>query len=605
YGAVDVSKRPDLAHNWAMGLGALRRRDLTYVAIRAAAVAVAYVLAARFGLHVAFENRNVTAVWPPTGIAVAALLVWGLRVWPGVLIGAFVANLTNHAGLATSAAITVGNTVAPVAGVYVLRRIPGFQDRLERLRDVIALFGIAGLGAMLISATLGTTALYLTGAAKASSLGSVWIVWWVGDALGVTIFAPFLILSRRAEPNDPINRRIHHAIALVFFTVGLTVAVFNMTVPATYLLFIPVVWAALEFEQAGAATVTVVVAVIAVAATVGGHGPFSAQTPTRNLVALQVFNAVLCFAGLALATTAYARNRAEQALRNSEDRYRTLFEKSTDFVCVLDHDGHIRYVNEAAAAITGMPRSKLETLTFEGLVRMEDVHIVRRALERLRGVTDTTTFEVHLRETSGRTNAFEFRATIVRTTTPTIQIIGRDISARNVIEGELRRHVLRDPATGLSNRTLFAEQIEYTMSIAEQTHLRFAVCVMDVDDFTSIGNAHGAGTADGLLRRIAHRLTATLGPSDTAARIGDDEFGVVLTPVESASAAVARAHTLSAQVRKASRENGLTVATGVAVYPDHASTGSALLAAAVAAMHAAKSSGPGAVELYGPAHAES
>src|SRR5947209_6906681 len=85
------------------------------VLVRIGFVALIYVLGARAGLAVAFENKNVTAVWPPTGIAVAALLVWGLRTWPGIAIGAFVANLTNHAGLTTSAAITVGNTLAPVA----------------------------------------------------------------------------------------------------------------------------------------------------------------------------------------------------------------------------------------------------------------------------------------------------------------------------------------------------------------------------------------------------------------------------------------------------------------------------------------------------------
>src|SRR5438067_2439477 len=135
------------------------RRLFVPLATRVAVVAVLYFLGARAGLAVAFENRNVTAVWPPTGIAVAALLVWGLGVWPGIAIGAFVANITNHAGLSTSAAITVGNTLAPVVAAYVLRRTPWIDEKLEHMRDVLALFLIAGLGAMKISAALGTSSL--------------------------------------------------------------------------------------------------------------------------------------------------------------------------------------------------------------------------------------------------------------------------------------------------------------------------------------------------------------------------------------------------------------------------------------------------------------
>ncbi len=590
-----------------MGAGALRRQQQGWLLLlgRILALATAYFIGARLGLQLAFENRNVTAVWPPTGIAVAALLLWGIRVWPGIAIGAFVANLTNHAGLGTSAAIVVGNTLAPVVGVYALRQTRWFDDSLRRIRDVLALFAIGGFGAMLISATLGATALYATGAAPLRSLGSVWLLWWVGDAIGVMLFAPFFLLARRAGPDDPINRHLAHAAALVLFSVGVALVVFNATVPLAYLLFVPMVWAGLEFEQPGAATVTIVLAVVAVVETVGGHGPFASQTPSRNLVALQIFNATLSFAGLLLATVAYARNRAERALRTSEDRYRTLFENASDFVCVLDLNGSVRYANEAATAMTGFPRARLETMSIEELVRKEDVHAVRRAIERLRNVTDATTFEVHVRGANDRQIALEASATIVRAGTPAVQLIGRDVTARNIVEGQLRRQVLRDPATGLPNRPLFTEHIEYAIALAHQTQAKIAVCVLDVDAFSRIGDNEGSGGADALLRRIAHRIAACMTPTDSAGRLGHDEFGLMLNPVTSGADAVSRAYSVGAEIRTASSDDEITVATGVALYPDHAQTGETLVQAALVAMHAAKSSGRGVVELYGPAHAES
>src|SRR5689334_13628512 len=106
--------------------------------LRVVAVAAAYVVGARLGLRLALDNRNVTPVWPPTGIAIAALSVWGLRTWPGIAIGAVAANVLNGAGLQASVAIAVGNTLAPVVGVAIMRRL-GFDDALARVRDALLL----------------------------------------------------------------------------------------------------------------------------------------------------------------------------------------------------------------------------------------------------------------------------------------------------------------------------------------------------------------------------------------------------------------------------------------------------------------------------------
>ena len=142
-------------------------------------VATLYWVGARLGLRLAFANRNVTAVWPPTGIAVAAFFLFGTRVWPGVLAGAVLANLTNGASVETSIGIAIGNTLAPLFAGYFLRSV-GFRGELDRVADVVNITA-AGLLGMLVSATLGTTALWLTGALN-GSYGSTWTVWWIGRA---------------------------------------------------------------------------------------------------------------------------------------------------------------------------------------------------------------------------------------------------------------------------------------------------------------------------------------------------------------------------------------------------------------------------------------
>src|SRR5437868_14366326 len=113
--------------------------------LAALAVAAAYYGAAKFGLALAYENSSVTAVWPPTGIALAALLLGGYRLWPGVALGAFLANAWTDVPLLTALGITAGNTVEALAGTYLLRRVADFRPELERVRDVVALAGLAAV----------------------------------------------------------------------------------------------------------------------------------------------------------------------------------------------------------------------------------------------------------------------------------------------------------------------------------------------------------------------------------------------------------------------------------------------------------------------------
>jgi signal transduction histidine kinase len=298
-----------------------RRRVLTEpdspgaLALAAAVVAVAYFAGARLGLRLAFGNENVTAVWPPTGIAVAGLVLLGRRVWPGVVVGAFLANLTNGASVPTSIGITVGNTLAPVLAASLLR-VVDMRASLERVRDVIALAFAGGLVSMLVSATAGTTTLLATGALARGTYGSTWLVWWIGDSLGVVIFAPFILtfLSRDSELSL-LRTRWRELSALLAGAAISSAILFGTHVPLPYLLMPFAIWAALRFYQAGAAALTVVVSVIAILQTVADNGPFSSLSRTTNLVSLQAFNATVALIALSLAALTRERARAQDALR--------------------------------------------------------------------------------------------------------------------------------------------------------------------------------------------------------------------------------------------------------------------------------------------------
>lgn len=157
-----------------------------------AVLSAVYFGAAKFGLSFAFATKQVTAVWPPTGVAVVALLLLGYRVWPGVLFGAFAANATHGEPITTAAGIAIGNTLGPVAAAVLLRRVVRFGSTLGRLRDVIGLLLGAAVVAT-ITATNGVANLVLGGIIPVSAYGSAWRVWWVGDAMGVLLVGPLLL----------------------------------------------------------------------------------------------------------------------------------------------------------------------------------------------------------------------------------------------------------------------------------------------------------------------------------------------------------------------------------------------------------------------------
>ena len=173
---------------------------------RLALVATAYWLAARLSLNLALVHGQVTPVWPPTGIAVVAFLLMGRGAWPAIALAAFAVNLPIGPSPAGAAVISVGNTLAPLVAVELLRRVD-FHHELDRLRDAIALILIGALGGMAISATVGSSVLVLSGSVPAANFWSTWAVWWTGDAMGVLLVAPLLLSVLVKAPTLPSPAR--------------------------------------------------------------------------------------------------------------------------------------------------------------------------------------------------------------------------------------------------------------------------------------------------------------------------------------------------------------------------------------------------------------
>jgi PAS domain S-box-containing protein len=282
------------------------------------AVAVAYIGSARLGFQVAYVAEQVTTVWAPTGIALAALLLWGRQLWPAIWLGAFLANLGTEAPLWTAAGVATGNTLEAVVAVSLLRRVPGFDVSFRRVRDVVAFIVVGALFSTTISATVGVTTLCAGAVQPWARFGELWSDWWLGDALGALVIAPVLLTVARTAKGWTRRESIE-TVLLVLATVATTQLVFSQPfAPATgshpleFVIFPFVIAAAVRLHPAATALVVLGASSVTIWNTVRGAGPFAGAEVHRSLILLQTFMGVLAGTGLLLAAAMSERKTSER-----------------------------------------------------------------------------------------------------------------------------------------------------------------------------------------------------------------------------------------------------------------------------------------------------
>ncbi|MFF3249519.1 MASE1 domain-containing protein [Actinacidiphila glaucinigra] len=282
-------------------------------------LAAAYYGGARIGLEQQLVRGQVTPLWPPTGIALVGLLLGGIRLWPGIAIGAFAVNIMIGPSLLPVLGIVAGNTLAPVCACLLLRRV-GFRVELGRLPDALALVFLGALGGMLISATIGSALLVASGAEPAGAFWPTWSVWWTGDAMGVLVIAPLLLVLRTARlPRGVPAYRWVEAAALVAATALVTVVATRSTPGLLFLVSPLLIWAAFRFQLAGAAPCALITSLIAIGAAAAGSGPFAGLDLFAKMATLQAFNGSAALTALLLSATVtereHTRREIEQVCR--------------------------------------------------------------------------------------------------------------------------------------------------------------------------------------------------------------------------------------------------------------------------------------------------
>ncbi len=301
----------------------MTQSDVTKNVATVAGLAAVYFVAGKLGLQLAYVHASATAVWPCTGIAIAALLVFGYRVWPGILIGAFVVNLTTAGSVGTSVVVAMGNTLEGLAGCYLVSRFAGGKEAFARAQDIFKFALLAGMLATAVSATIGVVTLAAAGFADWAAFGSMWCTWWLGDAVGAVTVTPLLLLWWE-NPRLRWTREQITELVLLFlglFATGWVVfgKPFHSELknyPLEYLCIPFLIWAAFRFGRRKAATALCVLSMISVWGTLHGYGPFARESQNASLLLMQAFMGIMAVTILALAAEVTEHKRAEERVRN-------------------------------------------------------------------------------------------------------------------------------------------------------------------------------------------------------------------------------------------------------------------------------------------------
>ncbi len=319
-------------------------------------LAIIYIAAAKFGLSLAFSVKQVTTVWPPTGIALAALFLFGNRYWPGIFIGAFVVNFLTAEPPLVAFGIAVGNTLEALTGSYLLKHFR-VSSNLSHIRDVIGLVVLAAILSTAISATVGVLVLIFGGLAVSKNFLPVWQVWWVGDMLGNLVVAP-LILSWsnwRQLPKLRTSWLVERLVFIIFvalicwFVFFIEYNFYSFSI-GPYVVFPLLIWAGLRFSRRETSFIIIGISSIAIWATIHGSGPFGIlEGNEAGLVSLQLFMAIVSISTMLLAA-AVAEN---EELRKDLGKFKLAVDNESDHVMITDINGKILYANRAAENITG------------------------------------------------------------------------------------------------------------------------------------------------------------------------------------------------------------------------------------------------------------
>lgn len=553
-------------------------------------LAVLYFFAGKLGLSLALVNPSATAVWPAAGIALAAFLIFGEYVWPGILLGAFLVNISTSGSPLPSFTIAIGNTLEGMVGAYLVSRFAHGTHAFDRAQDVLKFGLLAGILATTISASVGATSLVWSGLAAQKDYLAVWLTWWLGDASGIIIVAPFLILwAIRPNFGLPAARTLEGAFLLLTLALLVLVIFTNQSpfgvnnYPLEFTIAPWIIWVAFRFGRRETATVTVFIASIATWGTLQGFGPFARILPNESLLLLQSFMGTVAVSALLLTALVSERKQIESTLQKINSRLvlhaeklaqhnakMTRLNEMRDLLqsCITVEEAYIiigqlgqHLFSEESGAVYMINNSQsiLEAVVSWGNLSEQDTFKLDECWALRRGRVHTRYDEnglellcPHLKNQPPQATLcipliaqgeamgiFHLQSNVLvaneqaafSQTQQQLALAMADTIALALANLKLRTSLLhqsiRDPLTGLFNRRYLEETLEREVHRAARLQRSVAVIMLDIDHFKRFNDTFGHEAGDIVLKALGNFLKNQIRGGDFACRYGGEEFTLI------------------------------------------------------------------------------
>ncbi|MDP2246645.1 MAG: diguanylate cyclase, partial [Nitrosomonadales bacterium] len=501
-------------------------------------VVLGYYAAGMLGLLIPYVGSHITLIWLPTGIAVAALMRWGHVNLTAIYVAAFFVNFSVSSSFTLSAQIALSNTLAPLVAASLMQHF-NFKNALDRPHDILLLLIAAALG-MIISATGGVLALLMHGLLNEDQFLNAWMVWWLGDTVGVLLALPMLLNISRDELRRLWTRRGQLIIAFII-VVLLEWYVFQyLNKPAGQFMLLAfamlplVIWAAMRYGITGASLVVLGLSLATVWATAYGRGLFYHADMHQSIFSLWIFRATMVVVALMITTLQARHLLSERALRESEGKLRGMINAALDAIVSVDDQGQIVEFNPAAENIFGHSRESVLGRKLADVIippGMRDAHIAGHAHFVATG--EKRIFDKRMELTAIRADGSEFPVELTLTSLQdqSLHLVTgfiRDITEKKRAEQDIRNLAFFDALTGLPNRRLLIDRLQHAFASSSRSQKYGAVIFIDLDNFKTLNDSRGHDFGDLLLIEVSRRLRACVRGEDTVSRLSGDEFVIIL-----------------------------------------------------------------------------
>lgn len=572
-------------------------------------VGVAYFGLAKIGLSFAANNEIVSAVWPPSGLGLAAVFMLGYRVLPGVAVAAFISNATGDSSIGVAAGIAFGNTLAAALGAWLLHRAR-FNPNLQEIRDVIVLAILGASIAPALNATIGNSTLWISGVIDSSELWRDWRVWWLGDLTGILLCAPPILLLLIGRHNQPIPiAKVAEATAGLALLTFATILLLSHEVTLVYPVFPLLVLIGMRYRQPGAVIAAPIVSILCIYFTGHDEGPFVGGDPAEDLLQAQVFVALAALTSLMVAAVRTEWERSVNAM-NALAENREALAEAQELAHIGSWEweiGQDRVVwTDELYRIFGLEKKDGKS-TFDAYlqgIHPDDRERTRSAIENALRTDTPFHLEHRIVRPDGEYRHLDCHGRFTYDDSGRqLKMIGtaQDVTAQREAEEQLNFLAMHDPLTGLANRSLFLERVGQALAQADESH-KVAVLFCDLDDFKNVNDNLGHESGDQLLAALPPRLRLAADPGTTIARFGGDEFVVLLENLEDEAEAFEIAEgiseALSRPIEAGGRTHHISVSIGIVFAKPGTTSAGEVLRDADAAMYRAKSVGRGEISIF-------